>query len=265
MILSLTGCASGRKANPNTMPTASTSTPGDPLEGYNRFMFKINDAIDRNAFEPIARGYRDYVPSPARTGLRNFLHNLRTPVNAANNILQGDVEGFATDISRFTINTTIGIGGLIDIAKQTGLEYRPEDFGQTMGVWGIGQGPYFVIPLLGPSTIRDTAGLLVDTYADPVRIYLYNTHNEGWYYARSIATSVDERELLLDAVDDLRRHSFDFYAATRSAYLQERAAMVANKRPGAMAANAPTIPDYSDPAPAKAKAKKKVIPAQWAK
>jgi phospholipid-binding lipoprotein MlaA len=145
------------------------------------------------------------------------------------------------------MNSTIGLGGLIYIAKDTGLPYQSEDFGQTMGVWGVGQGPYLVLPLLGPSTIRDTAGLIVDSYADPVRIYLFNTDHDSWYYIRSGVSSVDKREELLEAIDDLRRHSFDFYAATRSAYLQERQAMVNDKRPHKAAASAAAIPDYDEP------------------
>ena len=215
----------------------------DPMEGYNRAIFAFNDGLDQAVAAPVARGYRAAVPKGIRNSVRNFLRNLHNPVNAANQLLQGDVEGFASDVTRTAINTTIGIGGLFDVAKDAGLEHEYEDFGQTMAVWGVDHGPYFVLPLFGPSSIRDTAGMVVDAYADPVRLYLYNTNNEEWYYARAAATGLDRREELLDALDDLRKNSFDYYAALRSAYYQKRNAMVNDEDPNSVAAT--HIPDYS--------------------
>lgn len=215
----------------------------DPMEDYNRAVFAFNDGVDRAVIEPAARGYRDVVPGGIRHSVRNFLRNLRSPVNAANQLLQGDIQGFAGDVTRAAMNTTIGIGGLFDVAEDVGLPYEHEDFGQTLAVWGVDHGPYFVLPLLGPSSIRDTAGLLVDTYADPVRLYLYNTDNEEWYYARVAATGLDNREALLDAIQDLRKNSFDYYAALRSAYYQKRHAMVNDEDPDKAGSTA--IPDYS--------------------
>ncbi len=246
--LSLGACTTtqANKAGPaDTADTADMEEISDPLEGYNRAMFGVNDALDQTVVAPVARGYRAVVPHPLRMGLRNFLRNLRTPVNAANQLLQGDIEGVAHDLSRFAMNTTIGIGGLIDVAKDTGLEYEYEDFGQTLAVWGVGPGAYMVLPVMGSSSTRDTAGLIVDTLADPVRLYLYNTDQEGWYYARAIATGLDTREELLEALDDLRKNSFDYYAAVRSAYAQRRAALVADEEPGAFGASA-AIPDYDE-------------------
>ena len=248
--LSLAGCATAQKNQTadakGAVPSAGNDGQGnydDPLEGYNRVMFKVNDAVDQAIMQPVAMGYRTVVPRPIRMGVRNFLHNLRTPVNAANNLLQGNIRGMATDLSRFAMNTTIGIGGLFDVAKDTGLRYKPEDFGQTLGVWGVSHGPYLVIPLLGPSSARDAVGLVVDSYADPVRLYLYNTHQETLYYIRAGLIGLDEREALLDAIYDLRKHSFDYYAATRSAYFQERDAMISNRHLGRPAASADSIPD----------------------
>lgn len=216
----------------------------DPLEGVNRAVFDVNDALDQAVAEPIARGYRAVTPGLVREAVRNFLRNLRSPVNVANQILQGDVEGAAADLSRFAMNSSIGIGGLFDVAADTGLEYEYEDFGQTLAVWGMGHGPYLVLPLIGPSSFRDAAGLLVDTYADPVRLYLFNTDQEKWYYARTAATAVDKREELLDVIDDLRSNSFDYYAAMRSAYMQKRDALVMDDDPETLAI--PAIPDYED-------------------
>lgn len=234
--LAMTGCAS-------THQTADGEVY-DPMEGMNRAVFDVNDAVDQAIAEPIARGYRAVTPKLARDGVRNFLRNLRSPVNLANQILQGDVEGAAADVSRFAMNTTIGVGGLFDVAADTGLEYEYEDFGQTLAVWGVDHGPYLVLPLMGPSSFRDATGMLVDTLADPVRLYLYNTDQEEWYYARTGATALDKREELLDALDDLRKNSFDYYAAMRSAYMQKRQALVNDDDPDKV--DAPSIPDYDD-------------------
>jgi len=246
--LLLAGSASAKENQPGGKGDAVSQSGNngqshgdDPLEGYNRIMFKVDDALDQAVIQPVATGYRAVVPHPARMGVRNFLHNLHTPVNAANNLLQGNIRGVATDLSRFAMNTTIGLGGLIDVAKDTGLSYQRADFGQTLGVWGVGHGPYLVLPILGPSSFRDTTGLLVDGYADPFRFYLYNIHQQDLDYARDGLNGLDQREGLLDAINDLRKHSFDYYAATRSAYLQARDAMINSRRP------ATSIPDYGEP------------------
>lgn len=214
----------------------------DPLEPMNRVFFDINDAVDRTLVEPGARSYRDVVPKPARNGVRNFLRNLRSPVNMANQLLQGDVEGFSSDTMRFAINTTIGVVGLIDVADQMGLPYEYEDFGQTLGVWGVGNGPYLVLPVFGPGSVRDHAGFFVDSYADPLRIYLFNTDHENIYYGRVLLAGLDKREALLDILNDLRTNSMDYYAALRSTTYQYREAMVKDKNPDESAA--PSIPDY---------------------
>lgn len=237
MGVALSGCASNNQM-------AADGDIYDPMESMNRTVFDVNDALDQALLEPVAKGYRAVTPQLVRDGVRNFLRNLRTPVNLANQILQGDVEGAASDMSRFVINTSIGIGGVFDVAADTGLKYEQEDFGQTLAVWGIDHGPYLVLPLIGPSSVRDATGLAVDTLADPVRLYLYNTDNEEWYYARSGATALSQRESLIDALDDLRKNSFDYYAALRSAYMQKREAMVHDENPDEVAA--PSIPDYDE-------------------
>lgn len=214
----------------------------DPMENYNRAIFSMNDSLDQAILQPAARGYRSVLPKGVRHSVRNFLRNLHGPVNAANQLLQGDVEGFAGDVIRTAMNTTIGIGGLFDVAGDTGLEYEYEDFGQTLAVWGVDHGPYFVLPFFGPSSIRDTAGMVADIYADPVRMYLYNTDNEEWYFARNAAVGLDRREALLEALDDLRKNSFDYYAAMRSAYYQKRNAMVNDEDPDKV--TTALIPDY---------------------
>lgn len=198
----------------------------DPAEGVNRAIFKFNDTVDEAVVKPVAKGYRAAVPAPARTGVRNVLHNLKTPTILANNLLQADVKGAGDTLTRFMANTLFGFGGLVDVASHDGPAYKEEDFGQTLGVWGVGHGPYLVLPLMGPSSVRDTTGLLVDGYTDPVRLWLVNTDREAWYYGRVAVATVDKREELLDVLSDLKKNSVDYYAAVRSAYIQKRNAQV---------------------------------------
>ncbi|PZP54501.1 MAG: vacJ like lipofamily protein, partial [Micavibrio aeruginosavorus] len=190
-ILGLSACASG--------PDGEIK---DPLEGVNRGIFKFNDAVDTAVIRPVAKGYRTAVPQPARTGVRNFLQNLKTPQNLANDLLQGDIDGAGKTTTRFAANTLFGLGGIFDVAGKEGVAYQDEDFGQTLGVWGVGNSPYLVLPLMGSSSVRDTTGMVVDTYTDPVRLYLTNTDNEAWWYARMGVATIDRREQLLDVLDD---------------------------------------------------------------
>lgn len=235
--LMLAGCASNET-------THAGPEIYDPFEGYNRGVFAVNDALDRAIMKPVATGYKTVVPSPVRTGAHNFLLNLRTPINLANDVLQGDIEGAGTTVQRALINTTVGVGGLFDVAGYEGIEYEHEDFGQTLAVWGVGHGPYIVLPLMGPSSARDATGLMVDSFADPLRIYLFNVEQEGWHYARVGMTAVDTRTQLLGALDDLRANSYDYYAAMRSSYYQYRAALVNDSQSEEY--DAPAIPDYDD-------------------
>ncbi len=210
----------------------------------NRAVFSFNDALDQAVARPVAKGYKTVVPQFARTGIRNFLRNLRSPVNMANQLLQGDVEGFAGDTIRVLVNTTLGIGGLIDIAESADLQYEHEDFGQTLAVWGVGNGPYLVLPVVGPNSIRDHAGMALDSYADPLRLYLFNTEQEEWYYGRIALTGIDKRAELLKALDDLRENSLDYYAAFRSAHYQHRQALIRDNAEDTSAI--PAIPDYDE-------------------
>lgn len=214
-VLGLSACASG--------PDGEIQ---DPIEGVNRGIFKFNDVVDTAVLKPVAKGYRKAVPQPARTGVRNFLHNLKSPQIIANNLLQGDIDGVGKSTTRFAANTLFGLGGIFDVAGAEGVKYDEEDFGQTLGVWGVGNSPYVVLPFFGPSSVRDATGLVVDSYTDPLRLYLSNTHNEGWYYAKVGVATIDKREELLDVLDDLKKNSIDYYAAVRSSYAQRREAQV---------------------------------------
>lgn len=222
--------------------TTSTAEINDPLESVNRLMLKGNDRADKVILEPIAKGYRAATPKAARTVVKNFLRNLNSPITIGNQLLQGDIKGFGNATARVVINTLAGFGGILDLAAEGGIEHQPEDFGQTLATWGVGDGMYVMLPLLGPSTLRDATGSLVDSYADPLRIYLFNIEEEHLHYTRIGASVVSQREELIDVIDDLRRNSFDYYAAIRSAYYQHRQALI-NDRSGAGQAD---IPEYED-------------------
>lgn len=226
----------------NTSADGADAAVYDPAEKVNRVMLKVNDGIDKVALEPVARGYRKFTPEAFRVALRNFLRNLKSPVIIGNQILQGDLEGTGNSTLRMLVNTLAGFGGILDLAADGGVPYEPEDFGQTLGVWGVGHGPYLVLPLLGPSSLRDASGMLVDSYVDPLRVYLFNIEHEEWHYGRIAAGAIDQREELLDVIDDLRKNSFDYYAALRSAYVQHRQALVNDQDPDLT--TGPAIPDY---------------------
>lgn len=242
VVLMTAGCAS-TGANQEAVMVGDEQV-SDPMEGLNRGVFAFNEAVDKGVVEPVARGYRYVAPKPVRNSVRNFLRNLKSPIVMGNELLQGDLEGFANATGRLFINTLLGVGGLFDVADMGGIPYEPEDFGQTLAVWGVGNGPYVVIPLLGPSTMRDGTGMLVDSFLDPVRIYMFNHDLEWLHYTRIGVTVIDTREELLDVIDDLRANSFDYYAAIRSAYYQRRQALVRDMDPAS--AGGPDIPDYDN-------------------
>ncbi len=183
--------------------------------------------------KPVAEGYRAGVPKPARVGVRNALRNLKSPQIVANDLLQGNVTAACDGLTRFLANTLFGLAGTIDVAGAEGVKYKEEDFGQTLGVWGAGTGPYVVLPFFGPSSVRDTAGLAVDIYSDPVRLTLENTDHYVASYTRSAISVVDRREELLDVLADLKKNSIDYYAAMKSTYVQRRIAQISNNNQNA--------------------------------
>lgn len=204
----LTGCA--------TLPPGPRD-PRDPLERYNRSMYRFNDALDRHIAAPLARGYVKVVPHPVRSGLGNFFNNLTYPTVIINDLLQGKLKAFASDTTRLVLNTTIGIGGLFDPASQLGLPAGDEDFGQTLGKWGVPAGPYFVWPIAGPSTIRDTVAWFPDQFTDP----------KTYVDPLALRLSLNAFNLFLERVeflssDDLVRRSYDPYVFIRNAYLKHR-------------------------------------------
>ena len=220
---------------------SSDSEIYDPLEGVNRTTLKINDAADKVILEPIAKGYRMVTPQAGRTIVANFLRNLSSPVIIGNELLQGDFKGAGNATARVVINTLAGFGGILDLAAEGGIEHQPEDFGQTLAKWGVGDGMYVMLPIFGPSTVRDVTGRVVDSFADPLRIYLFNIDEEHLHYTRVGSSAVAEREDLIEVIDDLRKNSFDYYAAIRSAYYQQRQSLINDSTGGGA-----DIPSYDD-------------------
>jgi len=199
----------------------------DPLESINRGIFAFNEVLDTALMAPVAQLYRA-LPDPARKGVSNLLTHLRSPVVLINDILQGEFKRAGITLSRFAINT-VAFLGLLDAASDMGLEAHNEDFGQTLAVWGIGDGIYLVLPVLGPSTPRDIVGLAVDgLWLDSLNLYLRNTDQTEWAYVRGSAVAIDDRSQVLDKIEDIRRTSTDFYATIRSLYIQRRMAEINN-------------------------------------
>jgi len=190
----------------------------DPLEELNRPIFEFNQTLDQNLIEPIAISYRDNTPESIKKGVSNFFSNLGEVSTLANQILQFKAEDSFITLSRFLLNTTIGLAGFFDPASEFGLTKKDEDFGQTLGFWGVPEGPYFVIPILGPSTLRDAAGLYVDMTSD---VNLINNLDTNAEIATTSMKTVDKRVELLPATDLIYR-SFDPYTTMRSSYLQKR-------------------------------------------
>ena len=191
--------------------------PSDPWEPANRSLYKFNDAIDRATLKPISKGYRAVMPGPARRGVSNFFKNLTTPRSSLNNLLQGKPHRSASELARFAINSTLGIGGLFDVAGATGFEEFDEDFGQTFAVWGMPDGPYVMLPILGPQTLRDTIALPFDIVTDPLYQYNNASVRDPLYAVRLI----DLRYRLL-VTDKLLEESNDPYVTLRESYLQNR-------------------------------------------
>ncbi|AOI63987.1 VacJ family lipoprotein [Burkholderia territorii] len=244
----LSGCATGPNRNPN-----------DPLEPMNRAMYKFNDTVDTNIAVPIAKGYQKITPTPMRTAISNFFSNLGDLGNMANNLLQLRITDATQDLMRVAMNSVFGVAGLIDIATPAGLPKHHQDFGLTMARWGVPSGPYLVLPVFGPSTIRDGVGRAVD-----VRFNLLNYIEPAARNPMYIAQFISARSDLLGATDLLKQAALDPYSFVRDAYLQQRKSLTyrgqsASAAPpnyiepggsGAVPAGTPTVPglpNYEDP------------------
>ena len=205
----------------------------DCFEGINRATFSLNQGLDRVIFKPVAKGYRS-LPTSVRTGTSNALENISSLITIPNNILQGDFKKAGVNTGRFVVNTIVGIIGIFDVAHDMGFpEYEKEDYGQTFGAWGLGAGCYLVLPVLGPSTVRDTAGSFVNILGgDPY----YNAStsgnneylNDNLYMTTKILSGIDFRAKNLESIDNLEMNAMDFYASVRSLYLQDRQRKILN-------------------------------------
>ena len=206
---------------------ATNSDPRDPFEPLNRGIYTFNDTVDKAVTKPIAQGYRAILPSPVRTGVSNFFSNIDDIFVTANNLLQFKLHDAASDFTRLLANTTLGIGGLFDVASNFGLPKHNEDLGQTFGYWGIGDGPFLMVPLLGPSNVRDAVGTAVQTYADPV----WNLNNVAVRNSLAGLRFVDDRASLLDAEKVLDEAALDPYTFLRDSYIQQRRSLIYDGNP----------------------------------
>jgi len=211
----------------------------DCFENINRATFALNEGLDKTIFKPIARGYRK-LPSPIKTGTSNALENLSSLITIPNNVLQGDFKTAGVNTVRLVVNTTVGILGIVDVAEKMGFpEYAKEDYGQTFGKWGMGPGCYLVLPVLGPSTIRDTLGSFANVMGgDPYYNLSVNGNNEyldgKLYAATKTISAVDFRAKNIETLDNLKKNSVDFYASVKSVYLQDRENKIKNIQRGSV-------------------------------
>ena len=199
----------------------------DPFEPVNRAIFNFNDALDRHVLKPVAQGYVNVVPRLVRNGVSNVFGNISDAFSAINNALQGKREALGNDLGRVLVNSTVGIGGIFDVMSEGGVEKSNEDFGQTLGYWGLGPGPYLVIPILGPSDVRDAVGLGVQAYLDPINQV---TPAENMWELIALR-AIDTRAALLGTEDLVSGAALDKYTFVRSAYLQRRRNLVYDGKP----------------------------------
>lgn len=206
---------------------ATSGNPKDPIEGFNRAMFAFNEGLDSAIVKPVAKGYEAVLPSPIRTGVTNFFANIDDLFIGVNNLLQGKIPQAFNDFGRVAINSTIGLLGVLDVASDAGLEKHEEDFGQTFGRWGVGNGAYVVIPVFGPRTARDTVGLVLDVAADPVA----NHRPKRTRDAALVLRTISDRANLLAADKVVEEAALDKYSYMRDAYLQRRRNLIHDGNP----------------------------------
>ncbi len=210
---------------------SDTDTAKDPLEDINRAIFEFNEFLQTILLRPLAEVYKFILPDFLEEGVHNILRNLRTPVILANDILQFEGERALQTVERFVINSTIGVAGFMDVAEDMGIPGHNEDFGQTLGSWGVGEGFYLVLPLLGPSNPRDAIGKLADIYLDPLYQWSDNTDRDEINYSRTGVSGVDTYSRVMDDLKKLKETSIDYYAAVRSITRQRRKAEIRNRAP----------------------------------
>ena len=231
--LMLTFSVSADTDGENALSKKKSGPVKDCFENINRATFALNQGLDKVIFKPVAKGYRS-LPSSIRTGTGNALQNLSSLITVPNNVLQGDFRKAGINTGRFAINTTVGILGIFNVAKKMGFsDYEKEDYGQTLGLWGVGAGCYIVLPVLGPSTVRDTAGSFANVLGgDPWYNASVSGNNEflsrSDYILTKVLTGVDFRAKNIDSIENLEKNSMDFYASVKSLYLQDRQQKILN-------------------------------------
>jgi phospholipid-binding lipoprotein MlaA len=217
-----TGCATVPR-DPQAL--AAYKATNDPLEPMNRKIFAFNQDVDRAVLKPLAKGYLKVIPRRGRNGIRNFIDNLHEPIVLVNNLLQGEFRRAATTAARFVTNVILGVGGIMDFAGRHGLARQSGDFGQTLFVWGVHDGPYLVLPVMGPSSPRDAIGIGADLLLNPLFYltpdYRYKT---SFSVSQAVVGGIDERARNIDTLDEIQHEAVDFYASMRSLYRQNRAA-----------------------------------------
>ncbi len=230
LVVLIGGCATPPDpADPDAV--AEFNQVNDPAEPVNRAVFAVNRGLDAAFLKPVATAYRDMTPQFFQDRISDALDNLRSPVIFLNDVLQGEPGRAAVTVLRFVINSSLGLLGLNDVATGMGIEGHDEDFGQTLAVWGVAEGPYVMLPLFGPSNPRDAIGIVVDFLIDPINIWAGNTDRDFVYYSRTGARAVDLRAIHMEVLDDLEKTSLDFYASIRSLYRQRRANEINNGGP----------------------------------
>jgi phospholipid-binding lipoprotein MlaA len=240
--VAVTGCAGTGGAPSADQAAAAEEDFNDPLEDVNRAIFDFNQTVDRNVLVPVAKAYRTVLSDPLRDSVRDFLVNLRAPLIFANDTLQGDFRRAGDTAARFVINSTIGMAGLVDVAGRWGIPYHEQDLGLTFGTWGIPEGPYLIIPVLGPSNIRDAAGQAAEGFGDPWNLLVTgNPWTLYWIpFVRGGVSGIDQRSRYIESLADIERTSLDYYATIRSLYRQRRAALIRHEQE-----NLPPNPRFS--------------------
>jgi phospholipid-binding lipoprotein MlaA len=238
------GAAPADQARPveEAQENATNKDVNDPLEGLNRLIFDLNEFIQAILLRPASEFYVGFMPPPMREVVGNVLDNLRTPIILVNDLLQGEGERAWQTTQRFVVNSTWGVAGIVDRAKEIGIPKHNEDFGQTLAVWGVGEGFYLVLPLFGPSSPRDGIGKhFVDGYFDPLGMWLENSDRDAEVWARTAVGGVDTYSSVADELAQVKKTSIDYYAAIRSMYRQKRNADIRNGEDSDL----PPIPDIN--------------------
>lgn len=227
--LAAIGLGAARPAAAQT-PAPAAEDAGDPYENTNRAIFNFNQGVDRTVLVPVANTYRAVLPGPVRDSVHDFLQNLNSPIIFANDVLQGRIDLAGDTLGRFLVNSTVGFGGLVDVGTKVGIPYHTNDLGITFATWGIPDGPYLMLPVLGPSNPRDLAGDVGDSFGDPGNI-VASQHNKVYAsLARGVTSGIDERSRNIESLAEIERTSLDYYATIRSLARQRRAAQIRHQK-----------------------------------